>query len=199
MSGFFRTENAIGAVLLRADVIRPNMRVLDAGCGFGLATFALLDALRKLHAPCKRINAFDLTPAMLARFRERLARRPDVPVEMREADVMDLGTLPPSWTGYDLVISTSMLEYLPRRDLPRALMAVRARMAARGTIVVMITRRSLESKVIVQKPWHAEPYSRSELVTLFADAGFESPRFIRFPLRYGWMNRANYVIAAKRP
>lgn len=66
------------------------MKVLDAGCGFGTATFALLDALRAQNIAPGPIDAFDLTPAMLARFRDALATRADSPqVELREAEIRD--------------------------------------------------------------------------------------------------------------
>jgi putative NADH-flavin reductase len=57
---------------------------------------------------------------MLSRFRKHLASRKNLRVEVKQADVMDLQTLPSAWRDYDLVISTSMLEYLPRQDLPSA-------------------------------------------------------------------------------
>ena len=42
---FFRSQAAIRALLESCGLLRPKLRVLDAGAGFGTATFALLDAL----------------------------------------------------------------------------------------------------------------------------------------------------------
>ena len=90
--------------------------MLDAGCGFGMATFSLLKVLREKNLDYRTIDAFDLTPAMLTRFREELETRGVSRVQLEHADVLKLESLPTSWTSYDLIISTSMLEYL-RADL----------------------------------------------------------------------------------
>jgi len=193
----FRTRQGLQALLQRSGLLRPRMKVLDAGCGSGMATFALLDALAAQDMTGARVDAFDLTPAMLARFRAGLDARGDAQVALREANVLDDAALPPDWAGHDLVISTSMLEYLPRDRLPHALATLRARMARQGRMLAMITRRSLESRVLIEWGWHAECYSAGELREAFAQAGFGQLRFVRFPLRYGWLNRANHVVVAQ--
>jgi SAM-dependent methyltransferase len=194
--GLFRSRRGLQALLERSDLLRPRTKVLDAGCGFGTATFALLDAMRTQGIGGAQVEAFDLTPGMLSRFSEELATRNDAHVSLREANMLDEDALPATWCGYDLVLSTSMLEYLPREQLPRALAALRARMAPQGRMLVMITRRSPEAKLLIEWGWHAERYSVDELRHAFAQAGFGEPRFIRFPLRYGWLNRANHVAVA---
>jgi len=194
---FFRTRQGMQALLRRSGLLQPRMKVLDAGCGFGMATGALLDALAAQGMAGTHVDAFDLTPAMLARFRDELDARGDAQVVLREANVLDDAALPPDWAGYDLVISMSMLEYLPRDRLPRALATLRARMASQGRMLVMITRKSLESRVLIEWGWHAERYSAGELREAFAQASFGQLRFVRFPLRYGWLNRANYVVVAQ--
>jgi SAM-dependent methyltransferase len=196
--GFFRTRRGLQNLLERRDVLHPRMKVLDAGCGFGTATFALLDALQAQGVESAQVDAFDLTPAMLARFRAELDARGNTHVQLREADMLDAAALPAAWKGYDLVISASMLEYLPKAQLPRALAALRARMAPQGRLLVMITRRSPETKVLIEWGWHAARYSADELRNAFAKAGFDRLQFVRFPLRYGWLNRANHVVVAQR-
>ncbi len=195
--GFFRSRRGLQAVLEGSGLLRPGMRVLDAGCGFGTATFALLDAMRVQGMAGAKVDAFDLTPAMLARFREELGTRGDAYVALREADMLDDAALPATWSGYNLVISASMLEYLPRDRLVHALAALRTRMAPQGKLLVMVTRKSLEARVLIEWGWHAERYSAKELNDAFALAGFAPLRLLRFPLRYGWLNRANHVVVAQ--
>src|SRR6516164_1828065 len=73
---FFRSRDALRILLERAGLLRPNLRILDAGAGFGTATFALLDAFRRRNIDPETIDGFDLTPAMLARrFRAELDSR----------------------------------------------------------------------------------------------------------------------------
>lgn len=194
--GFFRSPQAIQALLKASGLIRPGLRVLDAGCGFGIVTFALVDVLRQNNFDYRGIDAFDLTPAMLARFQQRLTARAIPRVELRQADVLALDTLPASWTDYDLILSASMLEYLPKRDFPRALDGLRARLAPNGHMLVVITRKTPETKALIEWWWHAERYTSEELQRTFRQAGFQDPVFRRFPWRYFWLNRANYVVEA---
>src|SRR5215467_5957712 len=136
----FQSPQGMQALLRRSHLLRSGLHVLDAGCGFGMVTFALLEALRERNLDYEIINAFDLTPAMLARFHSELETRGITRVQLQQADVLAFETLPPSWTNYDLIISASMLEYLSKRDFPRALAGLRARLKPDGHILVMITR-----------------------------------------------------------
>jgi cyclopropane fatty-acyl-phospholipid synthase-like methyltransferase len=194
--GFFRSPQATQALLQGSDLLRPGLRVLDAGCGFGMVTFALLDALRQKNLDYRGVDGFDLTPAMLVRFQQTLEARGIARVQLRQADVLALDALPPSWTNYDLILSASMLEYLPKQDLPRALDGLRTRLAPNGRMLIVITRKTPETKVLIEWWWHAERYTRNELRQAFMEAGLQGPIFRRFSWRYFWLNRANYVIEA---
>lgn len=194
--GCFRSPQAIQALLQGSDLLRPGLRVLDAGCGFGMVTFALLEALRRKNFDYQSVDAFDLTPAMLSRFQQTLEARGITRTRMRQADVLALDTLPPSWTNYDLILSASMLEYLPKEDLPRALDRLRQRLAPNGHMLVVITRKTPETRVLIEWVWHAERYTKDELLNAFNNAGLQRPIFRRFPRRYFWLNRANYVVEA---
>ena len=45
-----------------------GLKVLDAGCGAGTATFALIEAMEKRNIKVSSFHAFDYTPAMLNLF-----------------------------------------------------------------------------------------------------------------------------------
>ena len=192
----FQSPQGTRALLRRSHLLRAGLRVLDAGCGFGMVTFAFLEALRERNLDYEAIDAFDLTPAMLARFHDELETRGVNRVQLQQADVLALETLPPSWTNYDLIISASMLEYLPKREFPRALTELRVRLSPDGYILIVITRKTPETKVVIDWWWHAERYTKNELLRAFAEAGFRNSVFDRFPSRYFWLNRANYVVEA---
>jgi methyltransferase family protein len=102
--------------------------------------------------------------------------------------------LPASWNGYDLILSTSMLEHLPKKELPSALSSLRSRLAQNGALLVVITRKNFMTKFLIEWWWHARRYSHRDLQEAFAAAGFGTVGFRRFPLRYFWLNTANYVV-----
>src|SRR5215475_9163783 len=139
---FFRSRDALRTLFEYTGLLRPNLRILDAGAGFGTATFSLLEAFRRRHIHPETIDGFDLTPAMLARFRAELNSRCIDQVRLKQANVLDLDQqLPSSWTNYDLIVSASMLEYVGRAELSKALSALGARLAGQGTLLVVITRK----------------------------------------------------------
>jgi cyclopropane fatty-acyl-phospholipid synthase-like methyltransferase len=157
---------------------------------------ALLQALRRRGLEHEVLHAFDLTPAMLDRFRRDLARL-DIPrVEVSESDVRELERLPPAWTNYDLIVSVAMLEYVPRAELVGALESLRLRLAPQGRFLLFITRRNWITRLLIEKMWQANRYGRDELQQAFAAAGFGSPTFRRFPYSYFWQNFWAHVLEA---
>jgi hypothetical protein len=62
---------------------------------------------------------------MLARFRTCLAKQNIANVQLQEANVLNLESLPAGWNNYDLIVSASMLEYVPREELVKALSQLR--------------------------------------------------------------------------
>lgn len=68
----FRYAQGLRAYWMESDLPSNGLRVLDAGCGTGMLTFAFLDALEVRGLTPEAVHAFDLTPAMLERLRNRL-------------------------------------------------------------------------------------------------------------------------------
>jgi len=52
--GAFQSPQAMQALLQRSNLLHSGLRVLDAGCGFGMVTFALLKALREKNLDYER-------------------------------------------------------------------------------------------------------------------------------------------------
>jgi SAM-dependent methyltransferase len=194
----FRHQQALSALFEHSDVLRPDMRILDAGCGSGAATFALIDALRRRGVAYRSIDAFDFTAAMLERLGDAVRRRRLDRVRLSEADVLGLDEqLPASWTDYDLIVCTSMLEYVPSEKLQQALEALRRRMALEGTLLVVTTRKNALAKAIVEHGWKAHGYRADELEDALRRAGFPHITFRSFPARCFWMNTTNHVVIAR--
>jgi len=116
-----RYGRGMNAFLRQSEVLEPNLKILDAGCGTGNVTRQILDVARRRGITGLSIHGFDLTPAMLNRFRQWLQREGVEAVDLREANVLEQHHLPESWTGYDRILSSAMLEYLPKDRLAEAL------------------------------------------------------------------------------
>lgn len=150
---FVHYPQGLRAFFRRYSLLQSGIRVLDAGCGTGAATLAVHEALVQRAVTAGRLDAFDLTPAMLERFRKTLETLKITLVEARQANVLEMDTLPTAWTNYDLIVTASMLEYLPRERLSDALAALRRRLDDSGRLVVFITKRNWLTRLLVGWWW----------------------------------------------
>lgn len=202
-----RYENFIRAVgypqglhafFVNSDLPRPGMRVLDAGCGTGAVTLALREAMLHRGMASGPMHAFDLTPAMIDRFRQALSIRRIQGVDVIQCNVLSLNKLPPSWHDYDLVVSASMLEYVPRNQLTSALLGLRGVLKDEGALLVFITRRNWLTRPLIGRWWHSNLYSATEVQRAFREAGFATLSFRRFPHRFRYLNVWGHIVEARQ-
>jgi ubiquinone/menaquinone biosynthesis C-methylase UbiE len=191
-----RYPKGIRAWFLASPLLRSDLRVLDAGCGTGIVTLALREALVRRGLTPGAMHAFDLTPAMLERFRRTLRERALEGIDLEQADVLALHALPPSWNGYDLIVSASMLEYLPRTRLSAALRGLRLLLKRGGSFVLFITRRNWLTRPLIGRWWQSNLYDADELRRAFREAGFASIVFRRFPASFRHFDLWGYIIEA---
>jgi trans-aconitate 2-methyltransferase len=93
---------AMGIAVLERLQLRGDETVLDAGCGSGRVTAALLDRL-----PDGRVVGVDGAPSMIAAARERLGAREDLTLL-----VGDLCDLDPALGPVDAVLSTATFHWI---------------------------------------------------------------------------------------
>jgi cyclopropane fatty-acyl-phospholipid synthase-like methyltransferase len=138
---FVRYPEGIRSYFLRSPLLRSGLRVLDAGCGAGIVTLALRDAL-------------------------------------------------------DLVVSASMLEYVPRTRLAGALSGLRSLLEDGGSLVLFITRRNWLTRPLIGRWWRSNLYDAGEIEEALRQAGFGSIRFCRFPSRFRHLGLWGHVVEA---
>ncbi|MEP6921308.1 MAG: class I SAM-dependent methyltransferase [bacterium] len=91
--------------------VSREARILDAGCGTGLLTLAML---RALHFPV-RVTALDLSATSIEAARRAVT---DSPVRTRDASFAqgNLLSLPFADNTFDMVVTSGALEYVPLED-----------------------------------------------------------------------------------
>jgi SAM-dependent methyltransferase len=191
-----RYPQGLRATMLASPLLRPDLRILEAGCGTGALTFAVHDAMARRHLAPAVHQAFDLTPAMLDHLRGQMRRRDVNGIELARADVLALDALPAGWTGYDLVVSASMLEYVPRERFVEALRALRARLREGGHFLLFMTRRNPLTRVLIGRWWASNLYTAPELRAALAAAGFSAIAFRRFPFAAAHLAPWGHVVEA---
>jgi SAM-dependent methyltransferase len=113
--------------LVREAAPVPGERALDVGCGRGAALFPLADAV----GPAGRVTGIDLAPRMVDATRAEAAARGLANVELY---VMDAGAPSLPAGGYDLVVSSLVVFFLP--DPAGALRAWRELLAPGGRLAM---------------------------------------------------------------
>jgi len=185
------------AFFRESDYLAPNMKVLDAGCGTGIVTKVLYKLALEKSYEQSSFHAFDLTENTLDIFREWIKAQGAANIELRQADVLELGLLPLHWNEFDLVVSSTMLEYLPKHKIGNALENLKKLLRDKGLLLVFITKRSFITKLLAGRWWKTNTYKKSEIESLFHKAGFESIEFKRFSQTSWWANYITVIEAKK--
>jgi cyclopropane fatty-acyl-phospholipid synthase-like methyltransferase len=144
------------------------------------------------------LRAFDLTPAMLDQLRATVQARGIAAIELAQADVLALQSLPVGWRDFDLIVTASMLEYVPRDQFVAAISGLRALLNDGGSLLLFVTRDNWLMRPLIGRWWRSNLYSARQLTEAFASAGFSAVAFRRFPPLYRYLESWGHVIEAER-
>ncbi len=182
------------AFLGRSGYLHPNSKILDAGCGTGIITRILYQLAQEKGYAGIQFHAFDLTQNMLEIFQQWITEQGASHIELVQADVLETKVLPSHWKEYDLIVSSTMLEYLPKNQVKDALTSLKQLLGNGGILLILITRRNLITRWLAGKWWKTNTYEEGEIQTLLQDVGFEKIKFREFS---PWWSKSILVIEAK--
>jgi predicted TPR repeat methyltransferase len=161
--------------------LRGPLAILDLGCGTGLGGAAFKDL-------AMRLDGVDLSPAMIAKARER-GIYDDLRIGDIEAALVEPGH------GYDLLLAADTLVYLG--DLAPLFAAAAQRLAPRGVFLFTVERKDGESfELGPKRRWrHSENYLHVQALA----AGFEITGFLECsPRTEAGVPVEGYAVALER-
>ena len=117
-------------------------------------------------------------------------------MELTQCDVLQLDALPAGWKDYDLVVSASMLEYVPPDRFVTALRGLRGLLRADGHFVLFITKRNWLMRPLIGRWWDSHLYTAAELTHALGQAGFRKATFGAFPLLFKYLAPWGHIVEA---
>lgn len=124
LMNFDEFADRVEQLLRRLGDLR-GLRILEPGCGAGPLTEKLADAV----GPAGRVEAFDISPAMVALACRRLAGRPNAHIAVADFETYDVGS-----GRWDLIL---LFRFFPHvRDKAQALDRLRGGLAVGGRLVI---------------------------------------------------------------
>ena len=85
----------------------------------------------------------------------------------------------------------------PPARLGAALGGLRSHLAAGGALVLFITRRNWLTRPLIGRWWRSNLYRADELERAFAEAGFASIAFRRFPAPFRYLGLWGHAVEAR--
>ncbi len=196
---FLRYENGLKKFFKTNKYLKQNDRVLDAGCGSGVLTRVLSEIAKNQKLNRITFHGFDLTQAMLNLFDRWISGEKLKNISLEKADVLKLNEqLPNEWKNYDLIVSSAMLEYIPKSEVKKAFRNLYNLLKDDGTFCLFITRRNLLTSVLIKWWWNANIYKKEEIKQILTEAGFKNIRFKKFLFPYNYLNLWGFSIEATK-
>jgi SAM-dependent methyltransferase len=162
--------------------LHSQMKILDAGCGTGSVTKVLYELADQQDLADITFHGFDLTQAMLDIFHQWIDVKGAQNIHVHQADVLDLeNQLPGSWNNYDLIVSSTLLEYIPEEKQQVALRNLKVLLNPTGRLLLLVTKRIWITRLFGALWWKTNLFDRDALAADLQRLGFDSVRFWKMP------------------
>lgn len=167
--------------------VYPGARVLDAGCGTGTLTLALL---RTLRVPVK-LTALDLSLSSMATARKYVAKgnHGEQKVQFTQGNIL---SLPFADESFDLILTSGVLEYVPLNEGFGEL----ARVIARGGHLLHLPMRPSPVTALLEVLFRFKAHS-PEVVSENSAQHFQLVSHYRFPPLHAIAWTKSAVLAQK--
>jgi SAM-dependent methyltransferase len=168
-----------------SNYLQPSLRILDAGCGTGVITRTLNKVALKKGYEDLVFHAFDLTQGMLDIFQKQISEEIGFKnVELQQADVLKLDLLPEKWSEYDLIISSALLEYIPKEKVRNAIGNLKNLLKDGGKLLIFITRRNLVTNLTGKLLWKTNLFEDDKFHRILRDVGFDNIQQRELPSKW---------------
>jgi SAM-dependent methyltransferase len=149
-----------------------RINVLDAGCGTGLYSFAIIK-----RYPRATISAFDLNKEMVGRFITRLEKKNHLKDRVRVFTADLCQPLPAIEEQFDLVVTGGVLEYV---EIEQAVKNLSYYLSNGGFFLNTSVRDNLAGR-LTGKVYGFKPHASSRNVDAFIGNGYKLMKTMRFP------------------
>lgn len=152
--------------------ISAPIKVLDAGCGTGPYTFAILKIF-----PNAKVTAFDLDKGLVKHLKEKVQRNNlNDRVSVFTADIQgELSEIENE--KFDLIITSGVLVYVPHEKTVRNL----SRFLVLGGYFFNSPNRDSAWGRFICKLYNCKPYPKEENISVFVKNGFTLVKDIKVP------------------
>lgn len=163
-------------ILKEALRLPSSVRVLDAGCGYGIYSLSLAERGRS-------VDCIDLEMIRVDEIKHMLRETPDLEARVHPHQG-SLSTLPFSNDTYDLIICSEVIEHM--KDDAAALDELTRVTKSGGTLLLSVPHWSAHNVRIFRSFGHERPgYTADTLRTLLEDRGFTVEKTAFYEYRFG--------------
>lgn len=158
----------------KRNVLHSGVRVFDVGCGSGALIKALSRVAEEKGLCDITYYGIDFSQQMLDRLQSWIAASGKQDITLSKADVRCFSqSLPKELSLFDLIVSSGMLEYIPRTEMKQIFVCLHKLSRPGGRCVFFISRDSWFNRWFLGRIWKAALYTKTELLSLILETGWQ--------------------------